>query len=63
MRSMLSELLLLKIHEISESNGLELHQHNAKTSGGEVENESNCSDTLSTQNSAILLFAFPRPNI
>lgn len=62
MKSMLSELFLLKIHEMSESNGLELHQHNAKTSG-EVENTSNYPDTLSTQNSSIQMFAFPRPNI
>lgn len=59
---MLSEFFLLKIHEMSESNGLELYQHNAQTSG-EVENTSNYPDTSSTQNSAIQMFVFPQPNI
>lgn len=60
---MLPEFFLLKIHEMSESNGFELQQHNANTSGGEVENTSNYPDTSSTQNSAIQMFAFPPPNI
>lgn len=63
MKSMLSELFLLKIHEMSESSGLELYQHNAKTFGEEVENTSNFPDPFSTQNSAIQMFALPRPNI
>lgn len=60
---MLSELFQLKIHEMSESNRLELHQHKAETFGGEEQNASNYPDTLSTQNSAIQMFAFLRLNI
>ena len=56
-----SEFFLLKIHEMSESNGLKLRQHNAKTSGEEVENTSKYPDTSSTQNSAIQMFVFPQP--
>lgn len=48
---------------MSESNRLELHQHKAKTFGGGEQNASNYPDTLSVQNSAIQMFAFPRPNI
>lgn len=47
---------------MSESNGLGLHQHSAKTSG-EVEKAGNYPDALSTQNPAFQLFAFPRSNI
>lgn len=62
MKSMLSELFLLKIHEMSESNGLELHQHRAKTSG-EVQNAGNYPDTSPTQNLALQMLAFRRPAI
>lgn len=48
-----------KNSETSESNGLELHQHNAETSGEEVENTNNYPDTSSTQNSAIQMFFSP----
>lgn len=63
MKSMLSKLFLLKIHKMSESNRLGLCQHNTKTSGGGEENASSYPDTLSSQNSAIQSFPFPRPEI
>lgn len=60
MKSMLSELSLLRIHKMSESNRLGLCQHSTKTSGGGEENTSNNPATLSSQNSAIQTFPFPR---
>lgn len=52
----------LRAIEMSESDRLELHPHKAETFGGEEQNASNYPDTLSTQNSAIQMFAFLRPN-
>lgn len=45
---------------MSESNRLGLCQHSTKTSGGGEENTSNNPATLSSQNSAIQTFPFPR---